>query len=50
MDLPVLMLSLVTNVSFPPSVIKETSVEDVINIAAAAEPNLSLLVREILKS
>jgi len=49
-DLPVLMLSLVTNVSFPPSVIKETSVEDVINIAAAAEPNLSLLVREILKN
>jgi len=48
-DLPVLMLSLVTNVSFPSDVIKETSLEDVINIAAAAEPNLSLVVREVLK-
>lgn len=48
-DLPVLMFSLVTNVAFPPNVIRETSVDDVINIAAAAEPNLSLLVREILK-
>ena len=50
MDLPVLMFSLVTNVAYPPAVIKETSVEDVINIAAAAEPNLSALVREVLKS
>lgn len=49
-DLPVLMLSLVTNVAFPPAVIKETSVDDVINIAAAAEPRLSALVRELLKS
>lgn len=49
MGLPVLMLSMVTNVSFPPAVIQETSVEDVIATAAAAEPNLSLLIREILK-
>lgn len=48
-DLPVLMFSMVTNVSFPPERIRETSVEDVINTAAAAEPNLSLLVREVLK-
>lgn len=49
MDLPVLMFSMVTNVSFPPSVIRETSVEDVISIASSAEPNLSLLIREVLK-
>jgi len=48
MDLPVLMLSLVTNVAFPPNVIRETSVEDVIALAGAAEPKLSLLVRELL--
>jgi purine-nucleoside phosphorylase len=48
-DLPVLMLSLVTNVAYPPSAIRETSVEDVIAIARAAEPNLSLLVQEVLQ-
>lgn len=50
MDLPVLMLSMVTNVSFPPEAIRETSVEDVIAVAQAAEPNLSRLVRETLAS
>lgn len=49
MDLPVLMLSMVTNVSFPPSAIRETSLEDVIAVASAAEPALRLLVRELLK-
>lgn len=49
MSLPVLMLSMVTNVAFPPGVIRETSVEDVIATAQAAEPGLSLLVRETLK-
>ncbi|MFN0016051.1 MAG: purine-nucleoside phosphorylase [Saprospiraceae bacterium] len=46
-DLPVLLLSMVTNVSFPPSAIKETSVEDVIAVARAAEPSLSRIIREI---
>ena len=50
MDLPVLMLSMVTNVSFPPEVIKETSVEDVIATARAAEPGLTLLIQEVLKN
>ncbi len=48
MNLPVLMLSMVTNVSFPPAAIQETSLDDVIAVAAAAEPNLRLLVRELL--
>lgn len=50
MDLPVLLLSLVTNVSYPPVVIQETSVEDVIEAASAAEPNMSLIVKELLKN
>lgn len=50
MGLPVLMLSMVTNVSFPPSVIRETSVDDVIATARAAEPGLSLIIRELLKN
>lgn len=49
MDLPVLMLSLVTNVSYPPSVIRETTVDDVIAAASAAEPKMSLIVKELLK-
>lgn len=50
MDLPVLLLSMVTNVSFPPSVIQETSVDDVIRVARAAEPNLAAIIREVLTS
>lgn len=49
MNLPVLMLSMVTNVAFPPSVIRETTVEDVIATARAAEPKLSILVKELLR-
>lgn len=50
MNLPVLMLSLVSNVSFPPSVIRETSLEDVIAVAAEAEPKLRFLVKSLLKT
>lgn len=49
MDLPVLMFSLVANVSYPPSVIRETTVEDVIAIARSAEPKMTLIVNELLK-
>lgn len=49
MDLPVLMLSLVANVSYPPSVIRETTVEEVIAVAHSAEPKMSLIVNELLK-
>lgn len=50
MELPVLMLSMVSNVSFPPSIIKVTSLEDVIAVASEAEPKLRLIVKNILKS
>lgn len=49
LSMPVLMLSMVSNVSFPPSVIKSTTLEDVIAVASKAEPKLRLIVREILK-
>jgi purine-nucleoside phosphorylase len=49
LSMQVLMLSMVSNVSFPPSVIKVTSLEDVIAVASEAEPKLRLIVREILK-
>ncbi len=50
MGLPVLMLSMITNVAFPPSVIRETTLEDVIALAGEAEPRLSTLIKELLKN
>lgn len=50
MGLPVLLLSLVTNVSFPPAVIRETSVEDVIAAARAAEPGLRKIIQLLCDS
>ncbi len=50
MDLPVLLLSLVANVSFPPAVIRHTTVEEVIALANEAEPRLSLIIRELLQA
>lgn len=47
-NLPVLMISLVSNVSFPRSAIKVTTLEDVISTAQAAEPKLRLLIRDLL--
>lgn len=44
----VLMLSIVTNVSFPPSAIRYTTVEEVIAVANAAGDRLSALMAEIL--
>ena len=46
--LRVMMISMVSNVSYPLSAIRETTVAEVIAVARAAEPNLSLLIREVL--
>ncbi len=46
--LPVLMISLVSNVSYPRSAIRVTTLEDVISTAQAAEPKMRLLIRELL--
>lgn len=48
MGIPVLMLSLVSNVSYPLSAIRVTTVEEVIATAQAAEPKMRLLIRELL--
>jgi purine-nucleoside phosphorylase len=50
MNLPVLMISMVTNVSFPPSAIRHTTVEDVIETARAAEPGLRFVIKNVLKT
>lgn len=50
MNLPVMMLSLVTNVAYPLSTIHETSVEEVIASARAAEPRMTLIINELLKN
>ena len=47
--LRVLMISLVSNVSYPLSAIRETTAAEVIATAGAAEPKLRLLIRELLK-
>lgn len=46
--LDVLMISLVTNVAFPPDRIRETSIEEVIATAEAAEPGLRRVIFGVL--
>jgi purine-nucleoside phosphorylase len=50
MGLSILMISLVSNVSFPPSAIRETSLEDVIAVAREAEPKMRFLIRTLLSN
>ncbi len=46
--LRVLMISMVTNVAFPPERIRETTVEEVIATAMAAEPGLTKVVKAVV--
>jgi len=48
--LPVFVLSVVTNKCMPLEELTETTVEEVIAVAQAAEPKMTLIVRELLKS
>jgi purine-nucleoside phosphorylase len=48
MGLPVLMISLVSNVAYPPSNIRETTVEEVIAVAQATEPKMRRLIAAML--
>jgi hypothetical protein len=43
-----MMISLVSNVSYPPSAIRVTTLEDVIATAQLAEPKMRLLIRELV--
>ncbi len=49
MGLPVFAISIVSNLCYPPEMIRETSVEEVIAVAEGAEPNMRLLIREWVK-
>ncbi len=48
--LRVMMISLVSNVSYPLSAIRETTVAEVIAMAETAEPKMRLLIRDLLTS
>jgi purine-nucleoside phosphorylase len=48
MNLPVAMLSLVSNVSYPPAVIRETTLAEVIAVAREAEPKMRTIIKEML--
>ncbi|MBL7794169.1 MAG: purine-nucleoside phosphorylase [Saprospiraceae bacterium] len=48
MDIRLFVVSVITNQCYPLEHIKETSVEDVINVAASAEPKMSLIMKELL--
>lgn len=50
MRLPVLMISLVSNVSYPKAAIRETTLEEVIAVAQKAEPNLRFLIKTLLSN
>ncbi len=48
MNLPVMMISLISNVSYPRAAIRVTTVDEVIATAQNAEPKMRLLIRELL--
>jgi len=48
MSLPVFVLSIVSNKSFPIEEIKETTIEEAIAVANAAEPKMSFIVKEMI--
>jgi purine-nucleoside phosphorylase len=47
-DMQVLMLSIVANMSYPLSVIKETTVDDVIKVANQAERKMRLMIKDVI--
>ena len=49
-DLKIMVISIVSNKCFPIEAIKVTTVEDVIATANKAEPKMSLIIKELLKS
>lgn len=49
-ELKIFAVSVVTDLAYPPEILKETTLEDVIEAAGKAEPKLRRLVVELLKS
>ena len=48
MSLPVFVVSVVSNHCYPPEIIRETTLEAVIELAKVAEPKMRLVVKELL--
>jgi purine-nucleoside phosphorylase len=48
-EMPVMVVSVVSNKCFPIEEINETTVEEVIAVAAAAEPKMTMIIKEVLK-
>ncbi len=49
MSLPVFVVSVVSNHCYPPEIIRETTLEAVIELAKIAEPKMRLVVKELLQ-
>ncbi len=49
MSLPVFVVSVVSNHCYPPEIIRETTIEAVIELAKVAEPKMRLVVKELLQ-
>lgn len=47
-QLPVFVLSVISNQAYPPSVIKETTIEEVVALGKEVEPKMRLIVKEML--
>lgn len=48
-ELPVFVLSIVSNQAYPPEAIQETTIDDVIQMAKEVEPKMTLIVEKLLK-
>lgn len=47
--LPVFAISVITDIGYPPERVEVVSVEDVIAVAKVAEPNMTLIIRELIR-
>lgn len=49
MGLPVFAASVITDLNYPPEVVKPVTLADVVAVAQATEPHLSVLIKELLE-
>ena len=50
MGIPCFAVSVITNVCYPPHRVKETTHEDVIEVATASEPKLTSIFKALIKT
>jgi len=48
-NLPVFVVSVISNQAYPPEIIKETTLEEVVAVVEAVTPKVCLIVRELIK-